>query len=76
MDISEQTKLEIAKLALDYLVSIQANKADNQMELLIRQTGTSNEETTFQHVFNALYDTIGYKVSEDIRKPIPPYSYS
>ena len=47
MDISEQTKLEIAKLALDYLVSIQVNKSEEQMALLVSQASVEPDKLAF-----------------------------
>lgn len=76
MDISEQAKLEIAKLALDYLVSIQVNKSEEQMALLVSQARVEPDKLAFEHVFNVLFDTICHKVVNEPRHPVPPYSYS
>ena len=65
MTVPSKNKIEIAKLALDYLAALQTNRYHPHIDAIARQTGAEDGKETFEQIFNVVFNAIETRVQAE-----------
>ena len=60
--MTEQHKVDVAKMTLDYLSALQINNANSHIDAIARQTDAAYGKATFEQMFNVVFDAIEARV--------------
>ena len=61
--MTEQHKVDVAKMTLEYLSTLQINNANSHIDAIARQADATYGKATFDQMFNVVFDAIEARVN-------------
>ena len=61
--MTEQHKVDVAKMTLEYLSTLQINNANSHIDAIARQTDATYGNATFEKLFNVVFNAIEARVN-------------